>query len=835
MRKIVAPGSARSDTANLPPREVRGFGLGVVKDLPASILQNLPALAEGENITCFQDYYEGRTGSRLFTDSLLPPIPGRTGYSAHKVGDQIVSDCGDIFSEEDVGHRWYWSADRVYDDITEFIDAQHARVDNSDARANSTGCWVQGLFGLWKWQSHQRLWEIQVGQRFYSAQWNIPSWSELLVISRDLPSEGVSAWSEHKEYGWAINPNGLFRLDAQTETAFKCNIPQPNIAVLSVPRDNLSTARYRYIYSAARLTEEAPIVDRLTPSRIELETGTVGVDSEGVDYGEVYTPVAIGTSLTTHGVLTCATLAAAYQQATAWAAFTNGVGLFNVNAIGQNKISIDFTGVHTMKEVAELIQAGLRDFFPDATCDYDLDHFILTSGDVENSIIDYGADPVVGGGETNIASLMKSRLTDGAEVTQDPLTQPNLVEELWVPVVPNTNPLEYQWHLTHFPIYRTRDLEALDNADLRRTKYNDPESFVWVKDLRTCAAFYVELDDGIVTALRGEFEEADTWNILELDDGQRFELTGYIDQTRMRYSGSAYYDGPSGRRHAAAIGNGRVIRGTVTDDILTRTHGTTFTAADLRRTIVSSDGYRLYVTEVLSNSQVRVHVSASRPLQGFTMDPTHRKFYDTIPDETLDARVRVWSCPCRFFEPMPNSNAGALAPGFLIVAQRGDKRLHFSQANDDYDYLVASHNPRQINDTCQDAIQLILVFQDSIAVICERSTYSVLAGVSEWVTEKGSGVSYAVLPGVKLIDPGIGCVDIGSVAEIERGLVELITNEPGGIALRQFNGSAYSAIDYLVDPQTRRDRNRRDLQDTKAVSCAVYHGNVGYLNWRKRK
>lgn len=170
---------------------------------------------------------------------------------------------------------------------------------------------------------------------------------------------------------------------------------------------------------------------------------------------------------------------------------------------------------------------------------------------------------------------------DYAEVgTADEIseTSPVVVHELWMPVIPNTNPVEYQWHLTHYPIYRTPDLEAINALDPNKSEYNDPSVFIWTKDLRMCAAFYLTISAGIIELKNGRFETADTFNIVELDDGQRFEIEEVLTSRTARI-GSSYYD-LEVSSCAGAIGNGRVFRGTVVNGLLTRTHGDTFTAAD---------------------------------------------------------------------------------------------------------------------------------------------------------------------------------------------------------------------------------------------------------------
>ena len=413
---------------------------------------------------------------------------------------------------------------------------------------------------------------------------------------------------------------------------------------------------------------------------------------------------------------------------------------------------------------------------------------------------------------------------------------PQLVSTLWVPRVKNTNPQEYQWHLTHFPIWRTPNLEGLDPFDVERSQYNDPSRFIWLKDLRICGAFYGYLTGNHYYAYRGEFETADRYCVLELDNGERFEITQIVTSHHVILSGGAidlgYYGSTEGW-YAAMIGNGRVIRGTVEDGILTRTHGTTFTAADERKTLHNSYGYRYYVTEYLNANQVRLHRTGDQPIQGFTMDPTHRKFYDTIEDQVLHDRRDFYSCYCRYREAMPNCNVGAVIPGFVISAFREKKPVYYSHLQNNLNQLIGQYVPTQVSDEVQDAITFFWRFQDVLSIICAKSTWGFTIGLSEFTTLPGSNEAIAMLPGIKQIVKNVGSLDAGSAKEIPGDMVALITNEEGGEALSYFNGNTYSRENYLLDPSFG-GKIIKIFQKTKKLSMAIFDGLLGYVIWRRR-
>lgn len=705
MRTNVAPSSNARDTKNTAPFVFEQFSRGVIQDAPGSEIQN--AVSDGKNVTVFPGYWEGRLGSKVYTDARFPFITGRTGYSAHKVDNVIVSDSGNIFTQADVGNFFCWGS--IYDYIVEYISPTEVRCETATYYAG-VDCSVQGGINSFEWHKSLRKFVLHLGTEFYSADPTIPVWEKSLVISRDVPFNAISDYAEFQKFHFYFNGNGLFKVesDAAYPIAYKANIAPPNIRIETVPDFVGATSRYRYLYSAARFETEGTLVDRQTPAIISAETGTCTPDIDNIDYAEVYKAGEIGP------------------------------------------------------------------------------------------------------------------------------TNPQLVKELWVPIIKNTNPLEYQWHLTHFPIYRSFDLEAKDPSDVNREKYNDPQRFIWTKDLRICAAFYVMKDGEYIDALFGEFEEADTHSTIELDNGERYEILEYISAVRVRVANDYYYGNDHDGPFAAAIGNGRVIRGSVTGDVLTATHGSVFSSADVRKTLTNSFGYRLYITDYIDQNSVRVHRAGGMPVQGFTIDPTHRKYYDTVTDTILRARKDFYSCYGRYRQELPNCNVGAIIPGFTLAAYRSQKTIYYSGLVPERNYMIGNYIPIQQIEDIQDSIQKFWLFADVIAVWCASSTYGIVQGLSEFKTLPETAEALAMLPGLKLIDKHIGCLDVGSIKEVESGVVVLLTNEPGGEALRRFNGSQYSEQNELVDPEYG-GRIVRSLEATKKMSAAIYDGLVGFIFWRKAK
>jgi len=704
MRPNVTPGSNKRSTKNNQPFVFETFSKGTLQDPPASEIND--CLANSSNLAIFPKYIEGRTGCRLFTKTRFPAIEGRMGYSAHKIGNRIISDSGDIFTQNDIGNFFCWGD--TYEFIIDYVNATEVLTEKTTPQSG-VNCSIMGGLNCFDWHKMLKCWILQLGTELYRADYNIPVWNKLLTISRDMLFNTVSDWSEYYKLAFLFNGNGLFKaeLSASYPVIYKVNINPPDTRITSRGYFSGAVCRYRYLYSAARLEAEGGIVDRQTPSVISSETGTNSPDIENKDYGEIYKKEVISPA------------------------------------------------------------------------------------------------------------------------------RPQTVRTLWVPKILNTIPQEYEWHLSHFPIWRTFDLEAKDIGDVDKVKYNDPQRYIWVKDLRICAAFYVMFMGTIVEALRGEFEVEDTHSILELDNGERYDIVEYIDSTHVRVAND-YYGPDNHGPYAAAIGNGRVIRGSVTGDVLTMTHGSPFYATDLRRTIWNSDGFRMYITEFIDTYHVRVHIDNDLPVQGFTLDPTHRNFYDTITDDILRDRKDFYTCYGRYRQAMPNCSIGKIIPSFVVMGHRTQKRIFYSNLINSISQLIGQYIKIQECNEIQDSITFFWLFQDIFAIVCASQTWGFQVGLSEFIVLPESNESIGMLPGMKLIDKHIGSLDPGSVQEVENGVIQLITNEPGGEAMRQFNGNKYSEVNLLEDA-TYGGRIKRTLEKTIKLSNSIYNGVLGYILWRKNK
>ena len=432
--------------------------------------------------------------------------------------------------------------------------------------------------------------------------------------------------------------------------------------------------------------------------------------------------------------------------------------------------------------------------------------------------------------DTNIAGLDKVYLSQ--LISED---NPHIVGPFWVPIVENTNPQEYQWHYTHYPVWRTMDVEHLYSKtgkfNSANGTFNDPERFIWCHDLRICGAFFGKKRNGIVTAWVGEFEIADVGCVLEWDNGDRDEIIGYIDtyHVRVEWIGDEYYD--EEYIGACCIGNGRVMRSTQNGYIVTRTHGHTFTSADVRKTIQWANGYRSYIMEYLNPNQVRVHNSLTQERQGLTLDPRYRYFNDTVNDNQLRSRITSLLLRNRFWEPIPDCNIGVVAPGFMVTGIRNYGEVNYCQLPLNYEYLAGYHNKGyQFSKDIKDDIQMMWVFENEVIIWTSSDTYHVATNMPDLVTVPEVGEAVAVLPGIEVKSPNIGCFDWGSIKDIGNGKIRLLTSEPGFVGMRDFDGSEYSENKaYAMD--LGMGRMSKDLNNIYHATASIYNGHDGYVLW----
>jgi len=858
-RKNYLPGSNKSDKA-IYPYDTHSFESGLIKGAPR-IPDN--AIADGYDIVVHPDHICGREGSTLFTSVVIPPIDGRTGYTATKTGNVITSAASFVDSDVSSFFVFPGSPDSHYE-ILEVLTGNTVRVSNTTDRASTAGCYLRGATNLSAWHKIQLKWIFVWGTQVYTAAWNIPSLTRCTVISvGEELSDSVCGYDDFDENtGLIFNSNGMFKVDLSYDApiVYKINIPTPDKTILDQNKSETSEYNYHYVYSAMRLSIADNEFDsgRLSDGKIiELETGSNKWDADTYqDYADVYTDTPVGpyhdqngayrpTDSYVYGQLTCATLVAPYDNVGGWQGLAqNGSFKIYINELGLHEVVVDFSSVTNMTEVAAVIQSALRDFFPGVTCEFDLDHFVIKSATVKGSYetknLITAMFPGVSANTTDVATHLRGTVAAGADVNLgDPFYAEDtvVIGPLYVPEITDT-PGEYQQHLTHFPIYRSRDLMGRYKIGDEADKLNNPNDLVWEKDLRISGAFYGYFDysGGAFPSYffhanqSGVFEEADIGSTLEADDGSRYEITG------LAYDVIVFVDPLSSPSPvipllaATAIGNGRVFRASQTGYTVTRTHGSTFSASDVGKTIKWSDESFDIVTGYVSPNEITVQTSTTKSTHGMTMDPSYRYYNSGVRDETLETRLTRLKLKQRFWQPLPNGNLGKVTPGLIFVASQGDNSLNYGQIPDTLEYLHGFHDTGyQITKKIVDDIQGMWLFPGILIIWTSTKTWRWATDGYQFIVNPFTKDAILQITGIDASDDDIGLFDRGSIFPVGDGSIMLLTYESGQICLRRYNGYQYG----VNELETMGIQRIPDIQNLTKSTKALYDGNTGMMLFGK--
>lgn len=827
-RKNFNPHTRRDDEKEIYRRQ-QDFGAGMVHDAPHSEIPD-NSLALLKNVIAYPTYLQGRYGSRVYSERGLPHIEARAGLTGDQVGNILTSPDA-AFTAADVSNYWVWD-DGTNDEIVGYIGATQVRMRTSRTKSG-TNCSIRGRLNSWYFHRGVRNIVMHIGTEVYVADdIAITNWTKVLCVSAEQPSSATSYMDDMDDYTMLFSSNGIYKIDssATTPVMYRINTTTPAVYVTGNELTRTAELEYgrRYIYTMLRLDGNQILGDRATPRTILQESGPNQPDSDYKDWGEVWTELQRGDGVTlTHGVLTGTAVAAASQDpANVWAIVNDGTVNLTIDGTTKN-IFVDFTDVQTMVEVASRIQISMREYWKDSTCEYTADEqFKITSGLVDNTSI---AAAAAGTGGTDISGAGYMNLLTGTVENTKSFADPKLIGTFTVPLRTDSITLR-AWHWSHYGVYVTKDV-GINGFDPVTGGGNDPERYIWCYDLRIAGAFYATKDtNGVVTAAVGEFERADVGSVLEWDDGDRDVITAYISVTQVVVGGGRLYP-EDVKTGACAIGNGLVFRGSQTGNTVTRIKGASFAAGDVRKTIFFADGSKSIITGYVDADTVRVHDSANKVLQGYTMDPQYRNFNDTITEANLDSRSGSWLLRNRFWSDLPLTNGGVVVPGFLFTFVRGEQNLYYCQLPRARKYLAGYYNAaHQLDTSAKDGIQHLAEFPNRVVIYCTNSTYAGPTNESRSEKTDRAGEVVVIFLGLQVMDSNIGVVDYGSIRYKDVGRQIMITNEP---AVREFDGFQYGP-NLAEDPKNGMERMMSWLRRWQNATASAYKDGE-YIVWGLRK
>ena len=836
------------DKREASPVNWEGAPRGLIKNAPHDDLPD-GSVAGLINAHSFPTEWQPRLGTEIFSE-VLPPVI-RSGIRAYKTGNRIIALTGS-FSEADVSRYFVWSDEDEHDEIQVYISDTEVQTDTTGDKDPMWGCWIHGRLNMWGFHKtshkHAMLWESEV----YVYDELMTSKTKAICVSRESPTNAVSTWDEQDEYGVIFNSNGIYLLDftgtGDWPLIFKRNTNVPSVVIEDEARNDYKRIRYDYIYAMARIGGKG-IRDRtIAGSKIVQQSGSTALQEIGSDrekdWGTIWREKKIDNGTKTCGRLYGAVVNTDYQTPTWWnAVAAPGVSMrVTINGRTENFV-VDMGpagyNVSSMVEVANAWQETLRLIYYKATCVWRDRRFVVTSGEEDGSTIGY-CEAGIGG--TNVAAIM--RLTnayaelDNAFVYATPLP----VNVLTMPYATNSTTNRAR-HWTHYVVLRTENIgpDGVNPRIIENTQEElPPINFTWVADARVAGAFYAYKEhSGLVTALSGEFEQADVGTPIKWEDGDVETISEYVDSTHV-YTTSGYYGYYEDKKplQAAAIGGGVVVLGHQTGDRVYRDGGTAFSEDDVGETLFFSDGYEVVIIEYVSEDCVVVSDSVDRDMQGMTHSPVSRVFNDTVSDDKLFARqgeahVGLWEH--RFWKNMKSGACGTIVPGFMISASRNSSILYYCQLPIGRKYMGGYHLvSRQLNDRIEDSIQYITKLPNRVIVFCKNSTWGGPTNLSDSNIKAlpEFGYSYAVLY-IDVLDARIGLNDYGSLAPVDNAM--LIMRCTDG-SVRQFDGTQFGE-DVTIDPDSRQDRIKATLGETYPLSASVYSDKegLGYVLWLRQK
>jgi hypothetical protein len=233
------------------------------------------------------------------------------------------------------------------------------------------------------------------------------------------------------------------------------------------------------------------------------------------------------------------------------------------------------------------------------------------------------------------------------------------------------------------------------------------------------------------------------------------------------------------------------------------------------------DGTVDLITAV-STSTATVSKSGTKSLQVCAKNSIGRNYNDGFTDTLLDARASAFPANSRFLSALPNSDIGAITPGFMVVATENELRGYYSQYSSEFRYLAGHYASDTQFFILEDTIKELQKMPDHLVAWCKNSTYKFQTNV---INTTDDGI--AILSGQSVVDENIGISDRLGVISFGQGYKMVVTSEPG---IRLFDSYRYTE-NRLID-QEGRGFYQKDFQVLKDRILAYYEPNLyGMMFW----
>lgn len=744
-----------------------------------------------------------------------PAVPGfgdttTTEITASKSAYTITATSGPSFTDDLVGKYFNWG-DGSRDIIEAAPTTATLRVRQSGTKASTARCIIQGRMNAsMQHTSDGHIVAVFGSSVYISRRRPFCGWVRIPIIGGNTLTDSSETRVYRDDDDVIIcNPSGWFRvvLSSATPLVYKFNTKVPQTLLSDISFGAGKKHKYRYTYSFSRLTGDKYWYDRMSAGRsvaIAQETASAQMNEKSIDYADAWTDRIVGDGLTTFGRLVGVELADAYKVNTGWNTIADGTFTITINSTPY-QISVDFTSVETLADVAYKIQSAIRQYkdLQGVIVEFDTDHFLVSTGEGDS------ITSITGGvGGTSLVGALG--FTD-AVGTSEIFTEPVTLEYLTLPADDN-NEYKDTHHITHYTVYRSQDCAEEEV---------NPFLCAWAADIPVAKAFRAFIAaNGTLTVTKGFMTAQDDGCTLTGEDATDYDIT----QVGSSSAGTVDYSGSAIALASYAIGGGDVMTAYQSDKTITVVSGYAFTAADVGKPVFWSDGGISYIDSITDGATATAvwsegHGGAS-DYEAATINPTRRRFTDTLRDDALASMFSTYPLYNRYQQPYPDGNVSAVAPGFICTGRRGDK--HFVYGDIQYRWLMGYYNPSfQKTEDIWGGLQDLAGANGFIYIRDSLNTYKQSITDFTNVGEISVGESVSKLPPMTLVSQH-GSVGAGGRQSIDNGVDILITSEP---AVRTFNGSEYS------ENYAAKRIQRSELVHFKRVYVTGFNNQVGFFIW----
>lgn len=770
-----------------------------------------------------------------------------TEITASKSGTSITGESGPAFSNSLVGNYFEWgdgSADYIsgYDSSTGTLTAS-----TSGTKSSTSKCRIVPKINAQLYHSGEKRFVIQLGTRIYAAD-SVPwySWSEIKREgSAYLPDDSLSEMYEFGKDCILVNWSGIYRIDIENSSYWRINDSAPDYSdrpadvSQNVFRANVYYNRYKYhyLYTFSRIDHPSDFTkDRYdSDSYFKWESGPTKTDETGKDYFEYWNPYPMGPmgdydKRREHAsgesfrydlvkrAFSGGAIDSADRDHTAWTGTSDGsikptikiwTDSDSSSEVTINCSDMNFEDVSSMSDVASVIASSINRAYSSYNPRFDVWYNETSNVFIVESLVPRFCILSVASGDTGTDVLSKMGWDTGTSIPATTLAP----DQFYSNGSPN-NVITGATHLitapknsypTHVSLYRTKDLGLTAEEDGLASSTRE-NVFIHVGDypLVNCFVGTVAQDAdpyfvGGSTAYRlrpttGSYSRGDHRNVAYDEDGNQF-LIKDLDDTNSQYISSS---GTVAAGKAYAVGTSKVWTGSQSGTTMTIESGSpqkSLTAADNGKPVWYADGKVRWIDTVLSSITAKMTTNETVASTAMAMDPSSRRVFDEVLDEILDEdyataltpRANLHALPHRFHSELPNSDIGAVIPGWLFVSERDSSQYQYSDTSKKRHAGVYSPDA-QFNDKISGSIQKFSYIGDYISVKTRFETWRVNTAITNELGNQELGENYDTFNDPELVDSTVGVESSGGIAVLENGNEIVLSSEP---SVREFNAVEY--------------------------------------------